>query len=163
MAPTQKATWARPSLAAIPTQLEPTTQRICARTRSPRPSSLRSPRSILLAVAAGTVPSMMAQARRFPWIKSPFHRGDAETRRRLRSWRVVADNDYRYCERGDGLNRDIRFSCFLGGLRGEGPPEGGCGQDCPPHAAVSYFFHVHGRRQDGAKVRGNRYSAQEAA
>src|SRR5580700_5911442 len=41
MAPTQKATWARPSFAAMPTHCEPTTHNTCASTRSPRPSGLR--------------------------------------------------------------------------------------------------------------------------
>src|SRR5207237_4992716 len=43
MAPSQKATWARPNLAAMPTQVEPTTHSTCAMTRSPSPSSLRRP------------------------------------------------------------------------------------------------------------------------
>src|SRR6185437_2728262 len=41
MEPSQKATCARPSLAAMPTQVEPTTHSTCAMTRSARPSSLR--------------------------------------------------------------------------------------------------------------------------
>src|SRR5437762_2047890 len=41
IATSQKTTCARPNFAAIPTQVDPTTQRTCARTRSPRPSSLR--------------------------------------------------------------------------------------------------------------------------
>src|SRR6185312_15321448 len=41
MEPSQKATCARPSLAAMPTQVEPTTHSTCAMTRSASPSSLR--------------------------------------------------------------------------------------------------------------------------
>src|SRR5947207_3897806 len=44
MASNQKKRCACPSLAAVPTQLEPTTKRIWVRTRSPRPSGfLRAP------------------------------------------------------------------------------------------------------------------------
>src|ERR1700761_5819271 len=43
MAPSQNATCWRPSLAAIPTHVEPTTQSTCAITRSRNASSLRRP------------------------------------------------------------------------------------------------------------------------
>src|SRR5581483_3190994 len=42
MASNQKNRCAGPSLAAVPTQLEPTTNTICVRTRSPKPSGFFS-------------------------------------------------------------------------------------------------------------------------
>src|SRR5262249_33146454 len=54
IAPSQKATCARPNFAAMPTHVEPTTHKTCAMTRSPSPSSLRRP-ACSVVVVSGTV------------------------------------------------------------------------------------------------------------
>src|ERR1700730_13306653 len=74
MASSQKKRCACPSLAAAPTQLEPTTKRICVRTRSPRPSGFlraalcpstwRSARS-----SSVVTPEIVGHAHRLPNLK----------------------------------------------------------------------------------------------